>query len=96
MLSPARRCDQLQLHVPCVAERDIGDEVGGVAAVGAEVRAEVHPRLPRPSLDVLDAEQFAQAASVTSSPPVTQVSRTGVRAAELIAWKNTRPDWNVF
>jgi hypothetical protein len=48
---PADRRDQLQRHVTEIAQRDAGDEIGGLAKVAAGIRSKVHVRYPHPLPD---------------------------------------------
>ncbi|OBK10372.1 hypothetical protein A5636_15525 [Mycobacterium asiaticum] len=48
---PADRCDQLQLHVPEIAQGNPRHEIRRRAAKGAAVRPEVHVRDPYPLAD---------------------------------------------
>jgi hypothetical protein len=48
---PMDRCDQLELHVTEVAQRDTRNEVGGRTAIGASIRSEVHIGYPHPLPD---------------------------------------------
>ena len=49
--------DELELHFPGVAQRDVGDEVGGLPAIRAGVWSEVDIGQVNPSLDPQQAGQ---------------------------------------
>jgi hypothetical protein len=48
---PVDRCNQLELHVTEVAQRNARDEVGRRAAIGAGIGSEVHVGYPHPLPD---------------------------------------------